>query len=43
MIRAYRAEILTVPQDPAQNPQAIQHYPDGLLVVEDGIVVALGH
>lgn len=43
MIHAFRAEILTVPQDPAREPEVIQHYPDGLLVVEDGIVVALGH
>jgi len=42
-LTAFRAEILTVPTDPAQSPDAIQHYPDGLLVVEDGVVIALGH
>lgn len=42
MIRAYRGEILTVPQDPALAPEAVQHYPDGLLVVEDGLVLAIG-
>jgi len=42
-LSAFRAEILTVPTDPAQAPDAIQHYPDGLLVVEDGVVIALGH
>ena len=41
-ITAFRAEILTVPTDPAHDPNAIQHYPDGLLVVEDGLVIALG-
>jgi len=41
-ITAFRAEILSVPQDPAITPDAVQHYPDGLLVVEDGLVLALG-
>lgn len=43
MIHAFRGEILSVPQDPSSHPDAVQHYPDGLLVVEDGLVVALGH
>jgi guanine deaminase len=43
MIHAYRGEILSVPRDPLRDgPQAIAHDPDGLLVVEDGIVVARG-
>ncbi|CAN5349454.1 guanine deaminase [soil metagenome] len=42
-IRAYRAEILTVPTDPAASEDAIRHFPDGLLVVEDGLVLAIGH
>lgn len=33
--QAFRAEILTV-------PEAVEHYPDGLLVVEDGLVLAIG-
>jgi guanine deaminase len=37
MIQAYRGEILTTPA-----PDTVRHYPDGLLVVEDGLVVALG-
>lgn len=39
MIRAYRAELLSVAED---SPDAVRHEPDGLLVVEDGIVVARG-
>jgi guanine deaminase len=41
-MEAFRAEILTVPRDPLGDAGAVQHYPDGLLVVEDGLVVALG-
>jgi guanine deaminase len=41
--RAFRAEILTVPRDPARaGPGAVVHHEDGLLVVEDGLVVARG-
>jgi guanine deaminase len=41
--RAFRGEILTVPEDPmAAGPEAIRHWPDGLLVVEDGIVARCG-
>jgi len=41
---AFRGEILTVPRDPLrEGEQAIRHFPDGLLVVEDGIVAACGH
>jgi guanine deaminase len=42
-ISAYRAEMLSVPRDPRNDPQAVRHEPDGLLVLEDGIVVARGH
>jgi guanine deaminase len=39
----YRAEILSVPHDPAQaGAEAAIHHADGLLVVEDGIVLAMG-
>ena len=41
MIEAFRAEILSVPDDP-RNGAPIVHHADGLLVVEDGIVVAIG-
>ncbi|EZP84366.1 Guanine deaminase [Novosphingobium resinovorum] len=39
MIRAYRAELLSVSHDA---PDAVRHEPDGLLVVEDGVVIARG-
>jgi guanine deaminase len=41
MIHAFRAELLSVPDDPAQGGAPI-HHDDGLMVVEDGIVVAFG-
>lgn len=41
MIHAFRAELLAVPDDPAQGGTPA-HHDDGLLVVEDGIVVAFG-
>ena len=42
-LRGYRAEILAVPDDPASaGAEAIVHHPDGLLVVEQGHVVACG-
>jgi len=42
-LHGYRAELLTVAEDPAAaGAEAIRHEPDGLLVVEDGIVVARG-
>jgi len=40
--RAYRAELLSVGADPRDRPEAIRHEPDGLLVVEDGIVLERG-
>jgi guanine deaminase len=39
--QAYRAELLSIPDDPAHGG-AILHHPDGLLVVEEGLVVAFG-
>ncbi|KQU55814.1 guanine deaminase [Sphingomonas sp. Leaf339] len=39
MIRGFRAELLSVPDDPATGAAPI-HHADGLLVVEDGHVVA---
>ncbi len=40
---AFRGEILSVPVDPLDaGDAAIRHYPDGLLAIEDGIVVACG-
>jgi guanine deaminase len=42
VIRAYRAELLSVAHDPRDAPDAVRHEADGLLVVEDGIVVARG-
>ncbi|WP_404713336.1 guanine deaminase [Sphingomonas sp. MMS24-J13] len=39
----HRAELLSVPQDPATaGPSAILHHPDGLLAIEDGHVLAFG-
>lgn len=42
MTRAWRGAILSVSHDPALDPAAVRHEADGLLVVEDGIVVARG-
>lgn len=42
MMRAFRGEILSVGHDPRDHPGAVRHEPDGLLIVEDGIVVARG-
>ena len=39
MLQAFRAEMLAVPDDPAAGGVP-QHHADGLLVVEDGLVVA---
>ena len=42
-MKAFRGEILSVPQDPATaGPEAVRHFADGLLVVENGLVVACG-
>jgi guanine deaminase len=40
-VQAFRGEILTVPDDPAQGGE-IRHFPDGLLLIEDGIVASCG-
>ncbi len=40
-VQAFRAEILAVPDDPSTGAPIV-HHEDGLLVVEDGIVVACG-
>lgn len=41
-LRAFRGELLSVSCDPRLDPQAVRHEADGLLVIEDGIVVARG-
>lgn len=41
-LRAFRGEILSVGDDPLNTPDAVAHHADGLLVVEDGIIVARG-
>ena len=42
-LKGFRAEILSVPEDPATaGAGAVRHEPDGIIVVEDGIVVARG-
>lgn len=40
-LTAYRAELLSVPEDPITGAVPL-HHADGLLVIEDGIVVAFG-
>ncbi|MCJ2186747.1 guanine deaminase [Novosphingobium beihaiensis] len=42
MIRAFRAELLSVAEDPRDAPDAVRHEADGLLVVEDGVIIARG-
>jgi len=41
-LRAFRGEILSVARDPHHHADAIRHEADGLLLVEDGIIVARG-
>lgn len=41
-IKAFRGEILSVPRDPLGDDDAVRHDPDGILLVEDGIIVARG-
>ncbi|MDE8651322.1 guanine deaminase [Novosphingobium album (ex Liu et al. 2023)] len=41
-IRAFRGELLSVARDPRDDPDAVRHEPDGLIVVEDGVVIARG-
>jgi guanine deaminase len=40
-VQAFRGEILTVPHDPDEGGE-IRHFADGLLLVEDGIIVSCG-
>ena len=40
-MKAFRGEILSVPDDPADGGE-IRHFADGLLLVEDGLVVSCG-
>ncbi len=42
MRKAFRGEMLSVARDPRDDPDAVRHEPDGLLVIEDGIVIARG-
>jgi guanine deaminase len=42
-LTGHRAELLSVPCDPRHaGAEAVVHHPDGLLVVEDGVIVAMG-
>lgn len=41
-MKAFRGELLSVARDPRDDPDAVQHEADGLLVVADGVVVARG-
>lgn len=41
-LRGFRGEMLSVGHDPRDDPAAVRHEPDGLLVVEQGIVIARG-
>lgn len=42
-LHAFRAEMLSVPEDPETGKlAAIRHHPDGLMVVEDGVIAAIG-
>lgn len=42
-LAGFRAELLSVPRDPrGAGADAVVHHADGLLVVEDGIIVAVG-
>jgi len=41
-MQAFRGEIASVGADPALDPAAVRHDPDGLLVIDEGIVVARG-
>lgn len=41
-MHAYRGAILSVGRDPRYHADAVEYQPDGLLVVEDGLVIARG-
>jgi guanine deaminase len=43
VLQAFRSEILSVPHDPRlAGREAVLHHPDGLLVVENGTIIARG-
>ena len=43
MLKGFRAELVCAPEDPLRaGPESVVHFPDGLLVAEDGLVVARG-
>lgn len=39
---AHRGEIVTLVDDPRENPEALRHYPDGLMIIADGLIEAIG-
>lgn len=39
---AVRGEIVSFDDDPRRSPKALRHWPDGLVVIEDGRIVAVG-
>lgn len=41
-VKAYRGEILSIAHDPRDAPDAVRHDPDGLLVIDNGIIVERG-
>lgn len=41
-LTGFRGELLSVAEDPDAAPDAVRHDPDGLLVVEEGVIVARG-
>lgn len=41
-IRGFRGELLSTPRDPRSDADAVRHEADGLLVIEDGFVIARG-
>ncbi|CAN5230009.1 guanine deaminase [soil metagenome] len=41
-LRAFRGEILSVGNDPRDHPDAVRHDPDGMIVVQNGIIIARG-
>ena len=41
--RALRGEIVSFDDDPRKSAQALRHWPDGFLVIEDGRIAAVGN
>ena len=41
-IKGFRGEMLSVSRDPHRHPDAVRYEPDGLFIVEDGLIVARG-